>query len=130
VLPEFVERCPVSGKPALRDEFAQCTQCRQRVSKAVMQEGLCAACRGLASVNKDDPRLQWIFAEHPGLDRWTHWQFAETADVYIATAARLLKRLLIVVEKETLVPRRLATAGRCSSKWIDVMDTEQAEILK
>jgi hypothetical protein len=130
VLPEFVERCPVSGKPTLRGEFAQCTQCRQRVSKAVMQEGLCAACRSLASVNKEDPRLQWIFAEHPGLDRWSHWQLAETADVYIATAARLLKRLLIVVEKETLIPRRVATCGRLSSNWIDMMDSDYTEILE
>jgi hypothetical protein len=95
-----------------------------------MQEGLCTACRSLARVNKDDPRLVWIFGEHPGLDRWNHWQLAETADVYIATASRLLKRLLAVVEKETLAPRRLATCGRFSSDWIDVMDSEFTEILK
>jgi hypothetical protein len=130
VLPEFTEICPVSGKPALRDEFVQCTQCRQRVSKAVMQEGLCTACRSLAKVNKEDPRLLWIFAEHPGLERWNSWQLAETVDVYIAIASRLLKRLLIVVEKESLAPRRLATASRFASTWIDVSDSDHAENLK
>ena len=130
VLPDFTETCPVSGRPALRHEFVTCTVCRQRVSKAVMNEGACGACRGLTKVSKDDPRLVWIFGEHPGLDRWNNWQLAETSTVYIAQATALLKRLLVVIEKETLAVRRLATAGRLSATWIDAMDAEHAERLK
>lgn len=129
VLPDFTEICPVSGGRALRHEFAGCTQCRQRVSRAVMNEGLCAACRGMKRVSKDDARIAWILGEHAGLDRWNRWQLAETANVYVAQATGLFKRLLLVVDKETLAVRRLATAGRMSSAWIDASEAEQAELL-
>jgi hypothetical protein len=129
VLPDFTEICSVSGGRALRHEFAGCTQCRQRVSRAVMNEGLCAACRGMKRVSKDDARIAWILGEHAGLDRWNRWQLAETATIYIAQAAGLFKRLLLVVDKETLAVRRLATAGRMSAGWIDASEAEQAELL-
>jgi hypothetical protein len=129
VLADFTEICPVSGRPALRHEFAACSSCRQRVSKAVLAEGVCAACRGLTKVSKDDPRIAWILSEHAGLDRWSRWQLAETQNVYIAQAARLLKRFLLVVDKESLAVHRLATAGRIGSTWIDASAAEQADIL-
>ena len=97
---------------------------------AVLAEGVCAACRGLKKVSKDEPRLAWILGEHAGLDRWNHWQLAETATVYIVQASGLLKRLLAVVEKETLAVQRLATAPRLTSTWVDVPETERAELLK
>jgi hypothetical protein len=130
VLADFTAKCPVSGRPALRHEFATCTTCRQRVSKAVLTEGVCSACHGLARVSKDDPRLAWVFSEHAGLDRWNNWQLAETASVYIAQASGVLKRLLLVADKESLAIHRLATAGRISSNWVDASDIERQELLK
>jgi hypothetical protein len=129
VLADFTEKCPVSGRPALRHEFATCTSCRQRVSKSVMAEGSCAACRGLAKVSKDDPRLAWILGEHAGLDAWSSWQLAETSSVYIVQASGLLKRLLAVVDKETLAVYRLAQAPRFVAAWADVPEAERAELL-
>ena len=129
VLPDFTEACPVAGRPALRQEFATCTMCRQRVSKGVMEEGLCLACRSLAKVSKDDPRLAWILGEHAGLDRWSSWQLSETASVYILQAGGLLKRLLAVVDKDTLTVHRLATAPRFASAWVDVPENERGELL-
>lgn len=129
VLADFTETCPVSGRPALRHEFATCTQCRQRVSRAVMAEGLCAACRSVKKISKDDPRIAWILGEHPRLDRWNRWQLAETGHVYIAQASGVLKRLLLVVDKESLAVRRLATAGRMTGTWIDASDAERTELL-
>jgi hypothetical protein len=130
VLADFTETCPVSGRPALRQEFVACSCCRQRVSKAVLAEGVCAACRDLTKVSKDDPRIAWILGEHAGLDRWSRWQLAETRTTYVAQASRLLKRLLLVVDKETLAVHRLATANRIATAWIDANDAEQAELLK
>lgn len=130
VLPEFTEACPVSGRPALRGEFAQCQRCRQRVSKGVLSEGVCSACRGLAKVSKDDPRLVWIFGEHAGLDRWKQWQLAETETVYIAQASSLLKQLLVVVEKESLAIRRLAVRNRLSKTWVDLDEASRSDLLK
>jgi hypothetical protein len=130
VLADFTEACPVSGRPALRHEFVSCTVCKQHVSKAVMNEGACEACRGLEKITKDDPRLVWIFAEHPGLDAWKHWQLAETQTVYIAEATSLMKRLLVVVDKETLIVRRLAVVSRLSTTWIDASEAERTDLLK
>lgn len=130
VLPEFTEICSVSGLPTLRGEFVACKRCRQRVSKAVLSEGVCSACRGLAKVSKDDPRLVWIFGEHPGLDRWKHWQLAETQGVYIAQASALLKELLVVIEKESLTIRRLAQRSRLSKTWVDLDEASRGDLLK
>ncbi len=130
VLADFTEICPVSGRPALRHEFATCTMCRQRVSRSVMTEGLCAACRGLKKVSKDDPRIAWILGEHAGLDRWNHWQLSETKSVYIVQATKLLKRLLAVVDKESLVVCRLAESSRLGSTWVDVTESAQLEMLE
>ena len=130
VLEEFTDLCPVSGKPTLSDEFASCGQCRERVSRSVLEEDICTACRELTKIKKDDPRLVWILGEHTGLDRWNRWQLSETQNVYIARADSLLKRLLVVVDKETLSVHHLATTGRLSSVWIPVADGAREELLK
>jgi hypothetical protein len=130
VSPEFTETCPVSGRPALRGEFTLCKRCRQRVSNAVLSDGVCSACRSLADVSKDDPRLVWIFGEHPGLDRWKRWQLAETETAYIAQASSLMRQLLAVVEKDTLAIRRLAQRSRLSKAWVDVDDASRVDLLK
>ncbi|MBX3425749.1 MAG: hypothetical protein KF688_08725 [Pirellulales bacterium] len=130
VLPEFTQTCPVTGRPALRSEFAECSQCRQRVSRTALAEGLCQACRELAPARKDDPRLAWIFGEHRGLDRWNKWRLAETETIYVARADGLTKRLLVVVDKETLAVARLATASRFSGGWTDASESEQADLLR
>ncbi|MEQ8211984.1 MAG: hypothetical protein RH917_19455 [Lacipirellulaceae bacterium] len=135
VLPEFTEVCAVVGLPALKSEFVTCGMCLQRVSKAALvdqtaSELRCRACLSLKKVGKDDPRLVWIFGEHPGLDRWGRWQMAETEAVYIAQGATLTKRLLVVVDKETLGVRRLATSGLLSPGWVDVSEATQSDLLK
>ncbi|MCH7751010.1 MAG: hypothetical protein IH898_02490 [Planctomycetes bacterium] len=130
VLEEFTELCPVSGNHALIEQFATCSVCRQRVSNVVLINEICDACRQLSKIKIDDPRLVWILGEHPGLDRWSRWRLAETADVYIAQAERLMKRLLVVVDKETLSVRQLATGGRFSASWTPISGDERAEILK
>ncbi|MCH2113577.1 MAG: hypothetical protein MK171_01510 [Pirellulales bacterium] len=129
VLAEFTESCPVSGQAALDTKFGVCTVCQQRVSQVVLEANICGACRGLGRTNKDDPRLMWILGEHPGLHRWKTWRLAETQYVYIAEASRRLKRLLIVVDKETLAVRHLATTSRLIAGWIPVAPAAQNELL-
>lgn len=133
VLPEFTETCPVTGLPALRGEFDLCQHCRQRVCRRAFgesgEEDRCLACRQLAKIRKDDPRLVWLLGEHPGLDRWNRWQLAETETVYIAQASSLTKRLLAVVDKETLGVRYLATGGLFGGGWAEVPEEAQAELL-
>ena len=126
---DLTEPCPVSGKPTLIDHFAACPVCQQRVSESVLSAGACNACRSLHKVKHDDPRLVWIMGEHTGLDRWRNWQLAETLDVYIAEASSLLKRLLVVVDKETLQVRHLATASRWAKTWTPVLPEHRDELL-
>jgi len=133
VLEEFTETCPVTGKPCLTEQFVTCPICQQRVSKLALEGssegGACTACRQLAKIKKDDPRLVWILGEHPSLDRWNRWQLSETKNVYIAQASRWTKRLLVVVDKETLAVHHLATAGKFGSVWVPVAEAAQAELL-
>lgn len=129
VLEEYTEPCPVTGKPCLTDQFVTCPKCQQQVSSIALENDMCRACHSLKKIKKDDPRLVWILGEHKGLDRWNSWQLAETKDVYIAQAASWTKRLLVVVDKETLAVRHLATAGRMSSLWKPVEGSAQADHL-
>ena len=129
VLEEFTETCPVTGKPTLAEQFGTCPTCQQKVSQHALTEGDCTACHQLTKIKKDDPRLVWIFGEHPGLDRWNHWQLSETKTVYIAQASRWTKRLLVVVDKETLAVQHLATSGKFSSVWVPVAEAGQKELL-
>lgn len=130
ILEEFTEICPVSGKPALSDEFCICPNCRQQVSKQSAGQTQCAACEELVRIQNDDSRLVWILGEHCGLARWHKWQLAETECVYIAQARRMLRRLLVVVDKETLAIHHLATAGPISSHWTPVTEGQEREILR
>lgn len=129
ILAEFTEPCPVSGEPTHTDEFSNCSICQQRVSKSVLENKTCAACRQMVKIKKDDPRLIWILGEHTGLERWKRWQLSETQSVYIAQAESLMKRLLVVVDKETLSVNYLATASRLTSRWTPVEGVAQSELL-
>ena len=64
--------------------------------------------------------------EHPLLDRWHHWRISETATVYILVACGWFRRLLAVVDKESLELKRLATANRLATAW-NVVDPSQHE---
>ena len=129
VLAELTRTCPVTGEAALEEEFEYCTTCMQEVSRTALEMGICAGCRNLAKIRGDDPRLVWIVSEHKGLARWSRWKMAETSEVYIAQAASLMKRLLVVVDKESLSVRHLAVSSRFSSKWDPVQNDDFSQIL-
>ncbi len=130
VLEEFTETCPVTGEHCLLDQFASCGNCQQSVSKMALKNGRCTACRSLKKIKKDDPRIVWILGEHGGLDRWNDWQLAETKSVYIAQATGWTRRLLVVVDKESLAVRHLATGSRLSAYWTPVGEAVRDELLK
>jgi len=115
--PEFIETCPISGKSVSSDTMAECPVCGQCVARSNMSEGICSACRELKPVGRDDQRLRRVLKAHPGLARWRHWQLAETNSVYVIAALGLVRRLLIVVGKNQLEPRRVAQANRWQTAW-------------
>jgi hypothetical protein len=67
--------------------------------------------------------------EYPALDRFRRWFLSETATVYIVCASRLLKRFLIVVDKETIEVLRLAKRGWLAKKWTDLESAERSDLL-
>lgn len=129
VLEEFVRICPVLGLPALANEFVECRNCQQLVSRAAISEGICSACLSMSKIHKDDPRLVWIVGEYERLEQWNRWQLAETADVYVTEASSLLKRLLIVFDKESLEVRHMASSSRFSSNWLPISANEMEKFL-
>ena len=111
VVADRTKQCPVCGDRVLARTLVSCQNCRQEVSPASLTKSVCAACRHLRKVRKADPRLARLLDEHPVLDRWRHWRIAETAEAYILAARRWLTRLLLVVDKDTLQFRSMATGS-------------------
>lgn len=128
-LPEFLVTCPITGMRVLKSALMTCAMCGQDVSPSVVRAGRCQACREMTPVTKEEPRLARVLGEHPRLDQWRHWKIAETATVYILHASALIRRLLVVLDKETLQPQRLAMASRFLSGWIDVPPAEWNEFV-
>ncbi len=127
---ELVEACPITGRRLLRSELVQCGACRQRVSPQAVERNQCQACRRLKAVTKADPRMARLLHEHPALDRWRRWRISETSCVYVLVATGWLTRLLVVVDKESLELRHIATGGRLSSRWTEVEPAQFAYVLR
>ena len=130
VSPELAEVCPISGRRLLRTELVQCGSCRQRVSPQMVERNQCQACRRLKAVTKADPRMARLLHEHPTLDRWRRWRMGETSRVYVLVATGWLNRLLVVVDKETLELRHMATGGRLSHRWTEVEPAQFVYVLR
>jgi hypothetical protein len=57
---------------------------------------------------RDAPRMALVFGEHPKLEQWSRWRLSETATVYILRGSSFFRQLLVVVDRESLDPLRLA----------------------
>ena len=127
---ELAEICPVIQRPVLADKMTACPTCLLRVSPAAIVDTGCKACNKLTAIRKSDPRMCLVLGEHPGLDRWRRWRLAETPQAYVLEARRLMRRLLVVVDKQNLQTIRLATRSRFRSEWIDVPSQQFREFLQ
>ena len=128
VLPKFTETCPVTGQIVLQQEMIPCGICRQKVVPSALRQGHCEACGRLETVSKADPRLARLLGEHPLLDRWRHWCLSESSSAYHLTARGWLRKLLLIVDKDSLDLMLLATGHRFRSGW-DVVDRSQYEFV-
>ncbi len=127
MLPKYAEACPVSGKEVKQEELVVCKLCQQGVHPAVISQETCSACRQLAIVKKDDPRLARLLDLYPPLDRWPKWKISETHGSYILSAWNLFKQLYFVVSKETSEPLYAATRGRPFGRWTVVENPLESE---
>ena len=126
---ELLSTCSVSGERVLSSSLHTCTQCGQTVSINTIKGGRCLACRNLAPIRKDEPRMARLLDEYPKLDGWPRWRIAETDSVYVLLATSWLKQLSLVVEKETLEVTHAVTSGRLLTNWQELSSEQQEELL-
>ncbi len=129
VLPKFLRSCSVTGDRIVPSAMATCSMCRQCVSPSSLTGNRCQACRTMTAIRADDPRMARVLGEFPKLDRWSRWRIAETDTSYILTAAAVLRRLLVVLEKDPLDAMHLATGSRFGRRWVDVPQQQWKEYL-
>ncbi len=125
----LLETCRASGERAFAQKMVECAQCDQRVSPGALKGGRCSACRSLAPIRKDDPRMARLLDFYPHLDRWSRWKLAETQAGYVLVATSWLRQLLLVVDKQSLEVAHAATAGRFFSSWQELPSGEREELL-
>ena len=104
-----------------------CGQCQQPVSPDALTKGQCLACRSLIRVRREDPRLARILDTYPRLDRWRRWWLAEAHQVYIARTRSWTRRLLLVLDKETLEMKHALGAGITPGRWQPLSETQKKE---
>lgn len=117
MLRELLATCPVSGEQVARKQLLTCSICLQEVSPHAIDGNACSACRNLRPVAAGDVRLDRVLARYPALAGWSKWRLSETARVYVLRASRWWKRLLVVVDKQSLAPLRLARGRRFQARW-------------
>jgi DNA-directed RNA polymerase subunit RPC12/RpoP len=130
VVASLTATCPVTDRPVLKSALVRCATCGEEVSPTVVEHGRCAACRHCRSVRKADPRMARVLDEHPGLESWRSWRISETSRAYILTASGLWRRLLLVFDKETLRPIRVAQGNRALAGWSLLRPDQFDEVLK
>ena len=129
VLPEHLTACSASGVRVLQSELVECSQCSQTAAPDAVKGGRCSACRSLSAVRKDDPRMARLLDEYPKLDRWSSWKIAETDANYLLLASSWVRRLLLVVDKQSLEVKHIATSGRVVTSWSELPSGQREELL-
>ncbi|QDU86959.1 hypothetical protein Pla175_03130 [Pirellulimonas nuda] len=129
VLAELCDECPVSGLPTLATEFDECSGCGERVSRATLLRGECAACRNLLKVSDIDEVIAELLGRYPKLRRWGRWRAAQTGEVAIVEGRRLLGRLRLTVGIDTGDVRRAAIARGPWGQVRALTDAERGEQL-
>ncbi len=130
VLSELVQTCPVSGQRVLISEMARCNMCGQMVSPQAVFGELCQACQNPKRLHRGDTLLARVWGEYPALERWSRWRFAEIETAYILTARWLFRRLVVVLDKQTLEPIHLAERTWPSRRWSPIPQKHWQQILE
>jgi hypothetical protein len=129
VLPEYAGICPCTGEWVLTSAFEQCEMCRQPVSPRAIVGGLCTACRQLRSVSSSDPELARILDTYPQLDRLRNWRMAETQTAQIVVGRFTWKRLLVVLDKQSLEVLHAARGNWLTTSWTPLTGVQRDEWL-
>jgi hypothetical protein len=81
----------------------------------------------MSPTTKTDPRMARVLDAYPKLDRWRNWKIAETRSVQVLVGMSALRRLLVVLDKQTLDILHVASSSRLSSRWTTANDVQRME---
>ena len=129
VLAEFVKPCPVSDQPVLSEYFSTCRRCGEEVSPPVLQKEVCAACRSLGPVSNADPTIAVVLQKYPALARWRWWQLSQTRRVSIVQARGMVRKLLMVCDRQNQTITQISVGRRGSSRWTVVDRQDWSDFL-
>ena len=129
VLAEFVKPCPVSDQPVLSEYFSTCRRCGEEVSLPVLQKEVCAACRSLGPVSNADPTIAVVLQKYPALARWRWWQLSQTRRVSIVQASGMVRKLLMVFDRQNQTITQISVGRRGSSRWTVVDRQDWSDFL-
>ncbi len=105
------------------------TACVERGTPLVMATtGLSDAQR--QTITEAAARIPVLWAPNMSLAVNLTMKLAETAAAYVLVASALVKRLLIVVDKNDLGVLRLAKGSQFSSKWTEASEVDRAAYLR
>ncbi len=120
VLRTLLAPCPVTGQLVMADHRITCATCGQQVSPKASSKGHCQACRSLHAVRGNDPRLGRVLERYPKLTQWSTWRISETNTAWILRASSVFRRLLVVVDRQSLDALHLAESTLLSHHWSPV----------
>ncbi len=128
-LPEYLQECPCTGEQVLVSALVACDLCQQPVSPHALVDARCSACRDLKPVTKTATDLVRVLDAYPKLDKLRNWKMAKTRTVWTFVGSSAWKRLLVVLNAETLEVLHMANGRRLSSTWVPADDLQRAEWL-
>ncbi len=101
VAKQLTEPCPVLRKPVLSDQFVICPTCGERVAPTTLLKDTCIGCDQTTRVAGNDARLGSLLKSYPELSSYKTWKVSETESALIFRSRRLMRQLLIVVDRST-----------------------------
>lgn len=113
---DLLSTCPVSGATVATDRLVECSSCRQRVSPAEADGGVCRACRNPQELGGRDEIVRLVTTRYPALTAWGSWRGRQTRTVWLLFPSSLwrLGRIVALADGRVL---SYETKPRLVGRW-------------
>ena len=127
--PALTSHCKVSDTVSLAEELVNCPTCGESVSRGVMDQGCCAACRELPVVRSGDPLVAGLLEQYPLLKKYGKLRAGERGGVLRLMAHGWWRRLLLAVPAGKNTPTHVAMRQGLAGQWETVPEGEWPQVL-